>query len=324
MGSASWDVQRGNLRIYPVSEYTGKAWTSQEESRFRDAVTRMMGLSYGTVCTLKQVNVKRRETCRRPHLFRSTLVRQLPSLLRAARPNHGAEIKLREQVCELLCRVNLTNDAQKFLEQVVGDAPPDRAQHSIDEKVPHDLPYSTRQHRGAVVSCNVGPRGWFGSQDIIRSLVESRPSVVLLQDVRLKEKYLKSRGFKKAVARVAPQYRAVYTAGTEQTEEEAKSGRAPYPFACVTLVHASGWSRTARMAVPGGAKSKGRNLGTLHSGQQDGHTLLLLPLWPWRVRAHPLRKMCRSEGLLPWACHTLQCSYQGAVVVVEKPRHEAP
>ena len=216
-------------------------------------MTRMMGLSYGTVCTLKQVNVKRRETCRRPHLFRATLVRQLPSLLRPALPNHGAEIKLREQICELLCRVNIKNDAQKFLEQVLGEAPPERAHHPSEEKAPHDLPYSTRQHRGAVVNCNVGPRGWFGSQDIIRSLVKSRPGVVLLQDVRLKEQYLKSPQFKKAVARVAPQYRAVYTAVAEQTEEEAKAGRAPYPFACVTLVHASGWSRTARMEAPEGA-----------------------------------------------------------------------
>ena len=48
-GSASWDVQGGTLRIYPSSAYTGKAWTSQEQSRFREAVTRRMGLSYSTV-----------------------------------------------------------------------------------------------------------------------------------------------------------------------------------------------------------------------------------------------------------------------------------
>ena len=75
VGSASWDVQGGTLRSYPVPAHTGKAWTSQEESRFGEAVTRMMGLSYGIVCTLRQVNVKRMQTCRRPHLFRATLAR---------------------------------------------------------------------------------------------------------------------------------------------------------------------------------------------------------------------------------------------------------
>jgi len=278
VGLASWDVQGGTLRIYPVSAYTRKAWTSQEESRFRDAVTRMLGLSYGTVCTLRQVNVKRRETCRRPNLFWATLARQLPTLPRPALPEQGAEAKLREHICDLLFRVQNKGDAQKLLEQVFGTAPVlERAQlHGDEEKEPHGLPYSTRQHRGAVTSCNVGPRGWFGSQDIIRSLVKIRPSVLLLQDVRLTERYLKSKKFKKAVARVAPEYRAVYTAVMEQTEEKAKAGRAPYPLACVTLVHASGWSRTSSLAALGQTESKGRILGTLHSGQEGGSALLVI------------------------------------------------
>jgi exonuclease III len=278
VGSASWDVHGGRLRIYPVSTYTGKAWTSQEESRFRDAVTRMMGLSHGTVCTLRQVNVKRRETCRRPHLFRTTLARQLPTLLRTALPEHNVEVKLREQIGELLFRAQNKNDAQRLLEQLLGAAPfLEKGQHHDGkEEAPHGLPYSTRQHRGAVVSCNIGPRGWFGSQDIIRALVKSRPSVLLLQDVRLKGRYLKSPQFKKAVARVAPEYRAVHTSVMEQTEEDAKAGRAPYPLACVTLVHASGWSRTLRMEASGRTESKGRILGTLHSGQQGGSALLCI------------------------------------------------
>ena len=74
-----------------------------------------------------------------------------------------------------------------------------------------------------------GPRGWFDSQDIIQSLVKSRPRVLLLQDMRQPERWLKSPKFKKAVARVAPEYRAVFTAVTEQTEEEAKAGSTRSP-----------------------------------------------------------------------------------------------
>ena len=72
------------------------------------------------------------------HLFRATLARQLPTLLRPALPEQGAEVKLREHICDLLFRVQHKSDAQKPMEHIFGAAPArERAQpHSAEEKVP--------------------------------------------------------------------------------------------------------------------------------------------------------------------------------------------
>ena len=99
-------------------------------------------------------------------------------------------------------------------------------------RLPSSLPYSTRFNQASIVSCNLGPRGWRGNEATVRALVRSRPALILLHDVRLQGAFLVSKKFWQQLARVAPGYKAFYTARPLPADD---SGRVPYPRACVTL-----------------------------------------------------------------------------------------
>ena len=106
----------------------------------------------------------------------------------------------------------------------------------------------------------------------VRALVRSRPALILLQDVRLQGEFLGSNFFRQQLARVAPGYKAFYTARSIPADD---SGRAPYPRACVTLYHES-LGQSEMLSEKGrDSAARGRAIGTEHKNPRHKTSLLV-------------------------------------------------
>ena len=275
VGIISWNVAKGQVAIYPFVSNGRRAWTSGEEARFRDAVGFMMATSLGVATSLRRVDVKWPRPRGPSRLSGPALRRQLASLLD---PQGGQpEADLRSYV-EGVARAAQEESAGRWTESLWRAC----ALPSVDPQVaplrlPPALPYSTRFNQASIVSCNLGPRGWRGNEATIRALVRSRPALILLQDVRLQGAFLGSKKFRQQLARVAPGYKAFYTARSLPADD---SGRAPYPRACVTLYHEC-LDQSEMLSEKGGEDSaaRGRAIGTVHKNPRHKTSLLVVNVY---------------------------------------------
>ena len=275
-GVISWNVAKGQVGIYPFVSTGRRAWTSGEEARFRDAVGFMMATSLGQATSLRRVDIKWPRPRGTSPVLGPDLRRQLATLLQ---PKQGSlpETALADYVSDL-ARLAQRKASASWTENFLSAYDLPRADsQAASVPPPPTLPYSSRFNNAAIVSCNLGPAGWWGNETTIRALVRSRPALILLQDVRLREKHLGSNKFRNQLARVAPGYKAFFTARSLPAED---AGRAPYPMACITLYHES-LGQTERVSEKGGreAAARGRVLGTVHHNPRHKTTLLCVNVY---------------------------------------------
>ena len=252
-GTGQWNVTTGKVTclLPPGVENTAKPlWSPHEINRLRMMIAHVAIQREGAVALMGKIAVH--SSTNYPPNSLTALQGGLPGLLRSPTPP--------ENLAKALAI--LFYESQQFANRLFADSllgqPPD--QDPPPARLPSpartaDLPIDTR---ASVITCNIGPRGWFAaSQGGIQALVAHRPLLIFIQDARITRTRAASKSFKKQLKWTAPGYKAFISVGHDTKED----GKREYALANVTLVHGAIADRVQNVDVP--PELHGRAVATL-------------------------------------------------------------
>ena len=241
-GTGQWNVTTGKVTclLPPGVENTAKPlWSPHEINRLRMMIAHVAIQREGAVALMGKIAVH--SSTNYPPNSLTALQGGLPGLLRSPTPP--------ENLAKALAI--LFYESQQFANRHFADSllgqPPD--QDPPPARLPSpartaDLPIDTR---ASVITCNIGPRGWFAaSQGGIQALVAHRPLLIFIQDARITRTRAASKSFKKQLKWTAPGYKAFISVGHDTKED----GKREYALANVTLVHGAIADRVQNVDVP--------------------------------------------------------------------------